>query len=172
MTEPGQRLLERYPPFMRSDPTLQAVCNAAGPENDAMVTNIDVVANELEPKNASQLLAVWEFALRLTSQPDDTPAQRLNAILTAVQRATVQGTGVDWERLAGLALGSDWSYTVGGVNNSVVTVTVPYSNTSIQGQIARTILQAITPASMEIIINQGAGGFLLDESLLDVGTLS
>jgi hypothetical protein len=171
MNASGQVMLDKYPAFMRDDPTIQAICNAVGPENDAAQAVIDQIANELEPVNADQLLSVWEFAMGSSASDNATQQERLAALLARIQRAGLDGRGVSWERLARLALGSNWTYSVGGTNNSVLTVTTVYSNTSLQGQLARAVLSAITPATMTIVINEGTGGFLLDESLLDVGTL-
>lgn len=166
MTERGQELLELYPDFLQSDPVLQAICNAEGEERELIDAAVDELQRNLFAVTADTLLHIWEASLGLPINPALSDELRRQIVLTALARALMTGEGVDWERVAGEILGASWVYNVGGVNNSELTVTIPYAPGSTQARVAEILLESITPATMTINVTYKEG-FLLDVSLLD-----
>lgn len=177
MTAEGQALLEEYPPFLRNDQTIQAVCQALGGEmvtyeemHQAMLNCIFPAATLLVNSPTAHL-AIYEEMLNVPGDPTRTPAQRQITILAALSRLAISDTGADWVANASLILNStSWSYSLGGTNNSVITITIPALASGEAALTAATLLRAITPASLSITVTNGAG-FNLDVDLLDVGVL-
>lgn len=167
MTEKGQELLEMYPYFMQADPVIQAICNAEGEEFVLLHEKIDELSRNLIVGTASEHLYLYESLLKLPVAPVGlSEAARLGIVLAFMSRATISGSGIDWERVATQILGVTWTYSVGGTNNSVLTVQIPYAPGSIQTQLLEILLETITPASMVINVTF-TDGFILDASLLD-----
>ena len=174
MTDRGQQLLGMYPPFLRGDQTIQAICNAFGGEQVVFDQMMERTTSILFP--AYELvdvahLSLYERILDIPWNPGRTDAQRQATILTVLSRLTMSGSGADWVAVASSIIQStSWSYTIGGTNNSVVTIRVPALSTSSEAGIMARLLRSITPASVQILVTDGLG-FFLDDSLLDVGLL-
>lgn len=166
MTERGQELLETYPAFLRSDPVIQAVCNAEGEERVLIDAAVDELSRNLFPATADTQLHLWEASLGLPINPPYPLAQRQQIVLAFLARALITGSGLDWEFVANQILGVVWSYSVGGVNNSELTIMIPYAPGSLRARVLERLLESTTPATMTINVTY-TEGFILDESLLD-----
>lgn len=166
MTERGQELLDLYPDFLQKDPVTQAICNAEGEERVLIDAAVQTLQDTLFAATATENIHLWEIALGLPQNPGYTPEQRQQVVIAFLARAIITGSGVDWERIAGQILGVTWTYSVGGINNSQLTIEIPYSPESLQARVLEMLLRSITPATVTINVTYSEG-FLLDISLLD-----
>lgn len=166
MTSRGAELLQMYPPFLRDEQTLQAVCNAIGPEFDLLDQAIAILENGLTAASATDTLFLFEVMLGMTPRPVGvTLAVRTQNVITFMSRAVMSARGIDWEGLVTLLLGQGWRYTVGGVNFSELTVYIPFGAANIKAQLAAALLRSVTPATMTIVVLYDQG-FILDRTLL------
>lgn len=168
LTARGKKLLlDYYPIHLQYDPTIQAICNAAAEELRLLESTITVLENNMIPKSAEEHLYLFELMLGLSvNPPNQNIESRRDTVLAFLKRTTLDGSGISWELVANLILGSGWSYSVGGTRNSVLTVDVANVEDSVAANLIQALLRWITPASMTLNINYG-DGFILDASTLD-----
>lgn len=155
-----------YPLFLRDDPVIQAICNAEGEERVLIDAAVEELKRTVFAVTADTNLHLWEASLGLPINPPYSVADRREVVLAFLARAIISGSGLDWEFVANQILGVAWTYSVGGTNNSVVTITIPYRPGSLKARVLEALLESTTPASMVINVTY-AEGFILDESLLD-----
>jgi hypothetical protein len=166
MSARGQALLEDLPPVLQRNHVMRAICNAEGSEFEILDEKIDMVRRNLIPVTTRELLAIVETELGLSVDDALSDDDRAATVVAYMSRAALDDTGVNWERLAGFILGTSWTYSVGGVNNSELVVTVSFAEGSVRADLAQSLLETITPATMTINVVY-AEGFLLDISPLD-----
>ena len=174
LTGKPAEMLQRYPPFLRAVPLVQAVCAAIGGEMDLQGTMIDELERNLIPATADVHLDLWESQLGLTVAPPglDT-AQRRNIVVAYLSVLAMDGSGVSWEANATRVLGtSGWSYQTNIPGDAstppphVIRLSLPYAPGSLQATVATSLLRAITPAADQLQVGYSQG-FILDVSVLD-----
>lgn len=167
MTPRGQETLEEWPFVLRKEHNYRAIANALGGAHDQMDADLDRLSALLHPVTALDHLGLYEKMLGLTvDPPGQTIEQRRDTIMTFLQRSLIGDSGLEWESLARLVLGNQWSYTIQDPKHSVIVIEIAYAAGSLQAVLAETLLRSITPASCRVNVVY-AGGFLLDISRMD-----
>ena len=167
MTPAGQALLDQYPRAFHGAHLLRAICNAKGEEFVLLDTQLDLLQKNTIPSTAEEFLSLFEAELGISiDNPAMTLVERKDAVIAFMQRAAMTGSSWDWERVATTILGTGWSWSIGGTNNSELTVLSPDAAGTIRAELAEALLETITPATVLINVTYSEG-FILDESLLD-----
>lgn len=178
MTPAGQRLLDMLPVAFRRDKQLQAIYNAAGPEVELIDGLLSQLQEDVIPFTAERSLSIYEAWLGISvANPAQTDEERKAVILAFLARVGMDGSGLDWERVAALLIGPGFVYRKhipgdgGTPPANTLAVYLPFgSPDTISAQLAEALLRAITPAN--VVINVGYSSlFFLDESLLDIDLL-
>lgn len=173
VTATYQRLIGTIPPFMRQDPTIQAIFYARAQEADRLAAAVETVRAELFPQTADALLVAWEFAVAILVEPAGvTVADRQRIVLAFLRALSTDPTGAHWVAVLQFITGGGLSYIthIGGDGGTpdanVVRVILPYPSDSVWFTIVSRLLRQLTPAHVALVIDP-TEGFLLDRSLLD-----
>jgi hypothetical protein len=167
MSERGQTLLELYPPAVRNDYTLEAICNVWADALDDLEEAVEQMQLLVIPATATDHLEIYEAMLRIIADTSSlSPAYRKLAITTFLARMAMFGTGAGWLDILNRLLGTGWTYSIDDPRQSVLTYATAFAPGSPEAQLAELLIRSVTPATMTI--NETAtGAFLLDDSKLD-----
>lgn len=177
----AQEWLADMPPYYADDPYVQGVVNALATEYQRIETAawqvlsgafpqrfVDEDSPLYEPSQSDyyRMLALWELQLKLPVEPQGASVeQRRQAILAHIGRRRASSEE-EWATALRNALGTNlWSYTV---ENGVVTIRMPFEETSFTAGQVVDLARAITPAHLDVNFGYEEG-FILDTSPLDTG---
>jgi hypothetical protein len=178
ITDTGWRMLDMLPWALQDSVDYQAVLHAASREVDRMEAALGTVTAQFSPASADILLGAWEAQVRLPVGGFGTSlAQREARVLYRVRKILGANEGREWERNVTDLVGEGWTYqehipgdaTTPPVDTLRISLPFPpgasaYANALVQ-------IREFTPAHLEIEF-QSLGGFMLDESQLDVEELT
>jgi hypothetical protein len=106
----AQAVLEQYPPFMRDDKHVRALCAAQTPEFANIQAALDTTYSDAVPL-LTNTPGIWEAILQLVPGTGSSIAQRRATILTTLGAIVAGGSGALWEiNMAKIFGGSGWYY--------------------------------------------------------------
>jgi hypothetical protein len=178
LNERGQAMMDMVPPVLWDVPLYHAVYDSLGDQYEMLHDAIDLLHKNTIPYSAEEYLSLFEAQLGLTIEPEGlTLEQRKEIVTTFMQRAVLDGSGLDWIAAADRLIEGIWVYEThetgdaGSPPAHVIIVRLPYTSGSIMAQIAEVLLRSITPAATQINVVYNEG-WLLDVSQLDNDLLS
>jgi len=171
-------MMDMVPPVLWDVPLYQAVYDALGEQYELLDETIDTLQNNTIPASAEEYLSLYEGFLGITvNPPGATVDERKEVVIAFMQRAIMDGSGLDWIAGADKLIDMSWSYEThddevpGSPAAHIIVVKLPYTSGSIAAQLAETFLRSITPAATQINVVYEQG-WLLDVSQLDNDLLS
>lgn len=178
LTALGIEMLEGLPPVLRDSADYQAVIHACAKEVELLQAALETTRAQLNPAHASLLLGVWERITRQTVAPVGKSEVERQAVITArLRKLLSSGFGSAWEEQVTALIGVGWDYKehIPGDATSppvgTIRITLPFPPSGSRYLEALAQIREVTHAHLEIQFTSAAG-FLLDESHLDLETLT
>lgn len=178
LTPLGLEMLESLPPVLRDSADYQAIIHAEAKEIERLEASLELVRAQFNPGTASVLLGVWERITRQTVAPvGKSEAERQAAITARLRKLLSIGYGSAWEEQITALIGPGWDYKehIPGDGTSppvgTLRIILPFPPEGSRYLEALAQIREVTHAHLEIEF-ESAGGFLLDESRLDLEELT
>lgn len=174
----AQRLLGMLPWFVQSDPNYQAAAYAAARELDRLEGMLEQVRAQFNPATADILLPAWQATVGTTISPAgvDLATQQQN-VIALLRKTKTSDSGSQWEADMTAFLGPGWSYQEHNPSDpsspapGTIVVTVPFPPSSSDYLAVQAYIEATLDANLQVLL-QYSGGFLLDQSPMDISTLN
>jgi uncharacterized protein YmfQ (DUF2313 family) len=168
ISETGQALLDDLPPYLSEDGVVQGVVDTLAREQQRITGAAEGVRRTAFPSQADDsynMLSLWEALLALPVKPSGVPDdQRRSKVLATLQGRDVS-SGTGWNAAVARAVGTNWQQAENTPGNYQLTVTLPLPAGSYEGQQAATLIRAITPAHIDLLVSYGTG-FLIGVSFI------
>lgn len=171
MTALGRDLLGMLPTFLREDPDVRSVVHCYARAVEEFEVEAELVRAQLSPLSATGVgLSWWERMLRLlAAEPGVTVEARREAVIGRWRSLDGDPAGRDWVRRVSGRLGGSvpWSYEENTPAPQTIRVSLPFDAGSPAWEEALRVFREETPAEQALVFIS-SGGFLLDESQMDV----
>jgi uncharacterized protein YmfQ (DUF2313 family) len=155
---------------MRDDPDIQGAFLAMANEVDRLDAAIADVVTNYFPQLAADYLYLWEAHLGISVNPTGlSVAQRQQRVMSFVALRTNSVPGRAWVKNVTALLGPGWTWTrhtpgsSSGVAAHTIQINLPYVAGSAQATDLIALLEKMTPANTQIVINYGSK-FIVQES--------
>lgn len=165
-------MLHDLPPYLRSDPDVQAIIYSQARELDRLEASIEQVRDELFGSTATSALSLWEAQLGLPINPGNRTIAERQAAVQVHLRSLSASAGTDWVAALTVRLGAGWRYLEYSADNpdgppeGTVRIILPQVPDSTTFNDIERFARTITPAHLDIEV-VSEGGFILDHSELD-----
>lgn len=177
VTPLGHALLAQLPPFLREDPDTVAVMHCCAKEVERMDLSVADARAQMNPLTAGTWgLTAWEGVLRIAHDESADLEQQREAVLRRYRSIDNDPSGVSWQARVNRRLGEiPWTYEehvpgdAGTPPAQVLRFTLPYE-VGPQLTEALRILREEVPSELGITVI-GSGGFILDQSQMDIDVL-
>jgi hypothetical protein len=177
LTPLGVEMRDSLPPVLRESQDYLAVIHALAKECERAREAIELVRAQFNPTTATVLLGVWERITRQTVAPvGKNDAERQAAITARLLKMLSIGNGSAWEEQITAVVGPGWDYEehIPGDATSppvgTLRIKLPFTAEGSRYLEARDAIREVTHAHLELEF-ESTGGFILDESRLDLETL-
>lgn len=178
LTPLGQRMLNRWPPFLRDVPEFVAIAHACAKAIEDAEGKLEQVRRQGSPREADIFLKEWEVVFGAPVEPaGESIEQRQNTVMAYLRRLRGVPYGTTWSEKVQLLVGPGFTVEEHDPNDvlspaaNVVRVTIPFAPGSARYQQLVGVLREITPAHLDVQLVYDSDGFLLDLSLMDLETL-
>lgn len=171
LTELGEQMRSWLPVVFRDSPDHLAVINALSREMERAEDAIEQVRRQFVPQTADVLLGVHEAKLGLTIEPVGVSLEERREVVLATETAST-AMGSEWVTKVTQLVGPGWSYEehipgdVTSPPENTIRIVVPFAPGAGAFGRAKRLIEAFTPAHLDVIVTS-ATGFTLDESQLD-----
>ena len=174
----AEEMRDALPPKLQESPDYLGVIQALAKECERARSTLESVRKQFNPSKADLLLAVWERITRQTREPEgESVAERQAAIVARLRKLLSLGHGSAWQEQVTALVGIGWTYEehIPGDETSppanTLRIRLPFPPEGSRYLEALAAIREVTPAHLDIIFESEAG-FLLDESRLDLETLT
>lgn len=160
-------MLGDLPPWVRGDPDIRAAVYCQAKEADRTETELTHLTNQFFPIRADALgLAWWEALVRVAASVGQPVESRRAVVLASLARLIASPSGTRWEETVTSLIGTDYTYVENTPGSYQLRITVPFPPTSGSFVALNTLLDIISPAHLDVVL-QFVSGFLVDDSQLD-----
>lgn len=170
-------MLSRWPPFLQDVPEFVAIAHASALAIEDAEAKLEQARDQRWPNTADIMLREWEAILGAPISPaGQTLTERRSTVLAYLQRLRGTPYRLTWNQKVAMLIGSVYTLEEHDPADPaspaahVIRVKTPYAPGSAYYAQLFQALRDITPAHLEIQL-VFTGGFLLDDSPLDVGAL-
>lgn len=172
MSEKGAELLADLPSYYANDRNATAIVDCVARELVRVEAFLEALRDQAVPGKADDtygILSLWESMLGLPVAPEGVSLTQRQAIASAAYRKRSTVSGADWVATVDTLLNTAWSYEENTPDPYTITVTLPEDSGYRGGQV-QSLLRAITPAHLSIIVQTGTG-FRVDIDQVDIDTI-
>lgn len=178
LTALGEDMRDSLPPILRESPDYLAVIHALAKECERVQATIEIVRRQFNPAKASLLLGVWERITKQTVAPAGrSELERQTLVTNRLRKMLALGFGSAWQEQVTLIVGPGWTYEEhdagkgGSPTEGSIRIKLPFESADSRYLDAVSAVREITPAHL-LLSFESAGGFVLDETAMDLGTLT
>lgn len=161
------RMLGDLPPWVRGDPDIRAVIYCQAKEMDRAEAELDHLTDQFFPTRADTMgLPWWEALTRVAASIGQPVESRRAVVLSSLARLIASPSGSRWEETVTALIGTDYTYVENTPGSYQLRITVPFPPTSGSFAALNSLLDVISPAHIDVVL-QFVAGFLVDDSQLD-----
>jgi len=165
LTDYQLEMLESIPPWMHSDPDIQAAFTAMTNELELIQASVQDVMDTYFPQFSERFLYLWEASLGLTVNPTGlSTAERQARVLAYAWQRHDRVPGQTWVANVTALIGPAWTwkrYPDGGT--PLHTITITFTGDPDSGDELLAALRQITPANTVLVLDYGTG-FVIQQS--------
>lgn len=178
LTDLGRQMRDMLPPVLRRSADYLAVIHPCARELERLGGYIEQVRRQFNPASADVLLNAWETEVRLpVGGRGASIEQRQQKVVARLFKATGGSMGRAWEAEITELIGDGWTYeeNIPGDLTSppegILRIQLPFAPDADRTIEAQNQIREVTAAHLTVEF-ESLGGFLVDDSHLDIEELS